>query len=71
MRRTIRGMLPWKKHRGRQAFKNLRVFNGIPVDLELDTDAIETFEEFSVDQLKGNFIVINELAKEIGYKHGE
>ena len=69
VRRTIRGMLPWKKNRGRQAFKNLRVFNGIPADLELDKSEFETFAEFSINQLKGTFIEINELAKEIGYKH--
>lgn len=69
VRRTIRGMLPWKKNRGRQAFRNLKVFSGIPEDLELDKSEVETFVEFSVSQLKGNFIEVNELAKEIGYKH--
>jgi large subunit ribosomal protein L13 len=30
MRRTIRGMLPWKRTRGREAFKNVFCFTGIP-----------------------------------------
>jgi large subunit ribosomal protein L13 len=29
-RRTVRGMLPWKKRKGREAFKRLHVFCGNP-----------------------------------------
>lgn len=30
VKRTIRGMLPWKKPRGKQAHKRLKVYTGIP-----------------------------------------
>ena len=30
VRRTVRGMLPWKKPKGKQAYKRLRVFLGLP-----------------------------------------
>jgi ribosomal protein uL13 len=30
VKRAVRGMLPYKKSRGREALKNLRVFRGIP-----------------------------------------
>ena len=33
LKRTVRGMLPYKTPRGREAFKRLRVFNSIPDDL--------------------------------------
>lgn len=33
-RRTVRGMLPRHKPRGRKAFKNLKVFTGIPEELK-------------------------------------
>ncbi len=33
-KRTVRGMLPYKKGKGRQAYKMLRVFLGVPAELE-------------------------------------
>jgi len=33
-KRTVRGMLPWKSRRGREAFRRLRVFMGVPKELE-------------------------------------
>ncbi len=30
MRRAIRGMLPWKKTHGKEAFKKIKCFQGIP-----------------------------------------
>lgn len=33
MRRVVRGMLPFKNTRGREAFKRLRVHVGVPVEL--------------------------------------
>ncbi len=33
-RRTVRGMLPYKKHKGREALKGLRVHVGIPSEFE-------------------------------------
>ncbi len=32
VRRVIRGMLPWKKSRGKTAFSRVRVYSGIPPD---------------------------------------
>ncbi|MHA1267659.1 MAG: 50S ribosomal protein L13 [Candidatus Helarchaeota archaeon] len=69
VRRTIRGMLPWKNDRGRRAYKNLKVFMGIPEELQIKQDQIETFSEISTENLKGTYIEVLELAKEIGYKN--
>lgn len=33
-RRTVRGMLPYKKSKGREAFKGLKVFIGVPQKFE-------------------------------------
>jgi large subunit ribosomal protein L13 len=33
VRRAIRGMLPWKKTRGREAYKRVRVYIGVPQDI--------------------------------------
>ncbi len=69
VRRTIRGMLPWKKNRGKVAYRRLKVYFGIPEELEVDEANLETFSEISIDQLKGTFMEIGELAREIGFKH--
>ena len=62
--RTIRGMLPYRKPRGRQAFKRLRVYLGIP--MELEDKKVQTIIEASADKLKSPYISVGELAKEIG-----
>jgi len=33
-RRVVRGMLPWRKAKGRQALRRLRVYIGVPKNLE-------------------------------------
>lgn len=35
VRRVVRGMLPWKKARGQNAFRRLKVYISIPEDLEI------------------------------------
>jgi large subunit ribosomal protein L13 len=62
--RTIRGMLPWRKPKGKEAYKRLRVYLGIPFDYE-NRPAL-TILEASADKLKSPFITVSELAKEVG-----
>jgi len=64
VRRTIRGMLPRQKPKGLQAFKRLRVYLGVP--LEVERKEIQTVLEASADKLKSPYITVGELAKEIG-----
>lgn len=63
VRRTIRGMLPYKKPKGRKAFKNLRVYIGKPNDVEGE---IVKFAE-KQKPVKCRFITIYDLAKRIGW----
>ena len=64
VRRTIRGMLPRQKPKGLQAFKRLRVYLGVP--LEVEGKEIQTVLEANADKLKSPYITVGELAKEIG-----
>jgi len=66
VRRTIRGMLPYKKPKGRKAFSLLRVYVGIPKELE-DKDK----EKIGVKDIESNYITVGELAKKLGAKIGE
>lgn len=65
VRRTIRGMLPWKKPKGKQAYKRLKVYIQIPKELE--GKKMQTIPEVSASNLKCSYITVGELAKEIGW----
>ncbi|MEM2946628.1 MAG: 50S ribosomal protein L13 [Candidatus Bathyarchaeia archaeon] len=66
LRRTIRGMLPYKQPKGKQAYKRLRVFIGVPD--ELKNQEMETIEEAQAKKLTCPYFTLGELAKEIGWK---
>lgn len=65
-RRTVRGMLPWKKAKGRKAFKNLKVFIGIPE--ELKGKEFKKFESADAKKLKCKFIYLSNLSTSLGVK---
>ncbi len=46
VRKTVRGMVPWKQPKGKTAYKRLKVFMGIP--LELKEQKMETFQSAQV-----------------------
>jgi large subunit ribosomal protein L13 len=66
MRKAIRGMLPYKQPKGKQAYKRLKVFIGVPENLK--NQKIETLTDAQAKKLKCSFITLGELAKEIGWK---
>lgn len=68
LRRTVRGMLPYKQPKGKQAYKRLKVFIGMPE--ELKSREMETLEEAQAKKLKCPYFTIGELAKEIGWSEG-
>jgi large subunit ribosomal protein L13 len=43
LKRAVRGMIPWDKPKGREAFRHLKVFVGVPAELE--TEEKETIEK--------------------------
>lgn len=66
VRRTIRGMLPYRKTRGRDAFRRLRVYIGVPSELE--EAQRESISDADVERLRGRYITVGEIAKNIGWK---
>ncbi|UCF45162.1 MAG: 50S ribosomal protein L13 [Candidatus Bathyarchaeota archaeon] len=69
LRKTVRGMLPFKQPKGKIAYKKLKVFIGVPEDLK--DQQMETLKEAQVSKLKGPYFTLAELAKEIGWNQGE
>ena len=69
LRKTVRGMLPFKQPKGKTALQKLKVFISVPEDLK-DQQMI-TFKEAQSAKLKGPYFTLAELAKEIGWNQGE
>ena len=66
VRRTIRGMLPHRKTRGRDAFGRLKVHIGVPREL-VDSET-ESIPDAHLDRLRGRYITVGEIARNIGWK---
>ncbi len=62
VRRIIRGMLPYKKAKGREAYKRLKVYIGNP-----GYDKTTKIEEAKPGEIK-KYITISELCKMIGWR---
>ncbi|WP_458187354.1 50S ribosomal protein L13 [Haladaptatus sp. NG-WS-4] len=61
-KRSIRGMLPYKKPRGRRAFENVRVYVGNPYD-----EDGEILDGTSLDRLSNiRFVQLGEVSQHLG-----
>jgi large subunit ribosomal protein L13 len=64
LRRIIRGMVPWKKDRGRKAMKRLRVYTGTPEGL--NTKRNLDISEY--ERVGRRTTYLGEIAQELGWK---
>ncbi len=65
VRRTIRGMLPYKQEKGRKAFEKIKCYLGVPENLK--DKKIETIKKADMSKLPVlKYITIGNLCKEIG-----
>jgi large subunit ribosomal protein L13 len=65
-KRSIRGMVPHKKPRGREAFENIRVYVGNPYEGDDDHEA-EVLEDTSLDRLSNiKFVSLGDVSESIG-----
>jgi large subunit ribosomal protein L13 len=67
LRKTVRGMVPFKQPKGKNAYKRLKVFMGVP--MELKGQEMITFEEASSANLRGPHFTLGEMAKEVGWNN--
>jgi large subunit ribosomal protein L13 len=64
-KRSIRGMLPYKTTRGREAFENVRVYVGNPYETD-DVEA-DVLEGTSLDRLSNiKFVSLGAVSEELG-----
>jgi len=65
-RRMVRGMLPYKKYRGKIALKNLKIFYGIPEEYK---DKIMDIKiKGAQDLTRVGYMTLEEISLEIGAK---
>ncbi len=65
LRRTVRGMLPFKTSHGREAYRRLRVYIGVPENI--DPKNAEKVEEAIYRRVR-NKITLGEVSKFLGAK---
>jgi len=69
VRKTVRGMLPMKQPKGKNALAKLQVFLGVPE--ELKNQKPESVPDAQATKLRGPQFTLAELAKEIGWHQVE
>ena len=69
VRKTIKGMLPFQQPKGKEAYRRLKVFIGVPEDLK--NVKMETVADADSKKLKCSYFSVGQFSKEIGWKQGE
>jgi large subunit ribosomal protein L13 len=68
VKRVIRGMLPFKKTRGRKAFRGLRVYVGEPAQFK---DVVrEDLSKMSCLNVKSRYVDVGKVCERLGYNKG-
>lgn len=70
VKRTIRGMLPWRQTRGREAFKRLQTHIGVPEKLAKEKTEIIDVAHLS-KSFSHKFVRIADISKALGGKWNE
>ncbi|MDV2482680.1 50S ribosomal protein L13 [Methanoculleus sp. Wushi-C6] len=68
VKRTIRGMLPYKRERGIAAFKRIKTYVGVPVDLVgMETESLESahFSRLSSPR----YVTVGAISTNLGAKY--
>ena len=69
MKRTIRGMVPYRRKSGRDALARLRIYIGVPEELRRKVKEFEIVEQASVSRLSSaKFTRLGDLSKMLGAK---
>lgn len=63
LKRTIRGMIPFKSSHGREVYRHLKVFVGVPKDLvSAQMETVETATNLWTDK----YVTVGEVAEHLG-----
>jgi len=67
LRKSVRGMVPFKQPKGKAAYKRLKAYMGVPT--EFKDQKMITFDDAQAVNLTGPHFTLGELAKEIGWRN--
>lgn len=63
LKRTVRGMIPYKTSRGREVYRNLKVFVGVPQDMS--STKMETVEA-ATNLYSDKYVTLAEVSEHLG-----
>jgi len=66
VRRAIRGMLPFKRARGRDAFKSIKCHIGVPENLK--SEKAVKVDNTSAEKLSMDYLKVKDICKAVGGK---
>lgn len=66
VKRAIRGMLPFKRARGREAFKNVKCHTGVPENLK--NEKLIKIKDSSIEKLQTDYLKVKEICRAVGGK---
>jgi len=66
VKRTIRGMLPFKRARGRTVFKNVKCYVGVPENLK--NEKIIKIKDSSIEKSQTDYLKVKEICRAVGGK---
>jgi large subunit ribosomal protein L13 len=69
VRKSVRGMLPFKQPKGKQAYKRLKVYMGIPN--EYKDQELQTIPNAQAAKLTCPYLTVSEFSHELGWNPGE
>lgn len=69
VRKAVRGMLPIKQPKGKQAYKRLKTYVGVPDEFREQKKA--TVADAQAKKLTCPHLTVGQLSKEIGWNQGE
>ena len=65
VRKIIRGMLPYKQHKGKEAFKRVKCYIGSPKSIKGEPTVVKQASIDKVPNLK--FVKVKEICKQLGW----
>ena len=65
VKRTIRGMLPYKQAKGREALSRVKVYLGIPDEYEMM--AQKKVENAGAERLSRKYVTVGEVSEKLGW----
>lgn len=64
VKRAIRGMIPYKRPRGKEAFARIKCYNGVPE--ELKKEKMHTFANMNIEKSRAKYVTIEEISRHFG-----